>query len=410
MSRVRPNALRGLLNAAAVRERAHEMLDLGARRRARRLGGRSRPARRRRPTLTAAVTREHYPDLDIPFHARWRHFVVGGATSAAGSRAGADARRGARLRSRHPLGAARRRRRAGLALSRPGDRQELRPLRRARRRQPAHVRGRRLLGRSASPLRVDAARCSADRETSRAASRSGRAIRWSASTAAPPCSAGSARRCRRGRTCSLARSRARAGSTTLLAAQADGGTPAGAGDPRSPARGARADLGGPAGDRRRRARRLLAASRRSGATTRPTASCRLHKLSQWLAYSLIEPLRGGRHRGRSTSTASPASPNIAMAGCSSIPACSRLADPGRCRRGAHRSSRPADRRLARDDRRAARPARAAGPRAARRRREALPAGPHARGRHLGGRPPDRAPKRRADGGPPFTIISDGTVF
>ncbi len=27
--------------------------------------------------LTAAVTRERYPDLKIPFHARWRHFVAG---------------------------------------------------------------------------------------------------------------------------------------------------------------------------------------------------------------------------------------------------------------------------------------------------------------------------------------------
>src|SRR5687767_2651112 len=27
--------------------------------------------------LTAAVTRERYPDLQIPFHARWRHFVAG---------------------------------------------------------------------------------------------------------------------------------------------------------------------------------------------------------------------------------------------------------------------------------------------------------------------------------------------
>src|SRR3712207_8322940 len=26
---------------------------------------------------TAAVTRERFPDLDVPFHARWRHFVAG---------------------------------------------------------------------------------------------------------------------------------------------------------------------------------------------------------------------------------------------------------------------------------------------------------------------------------------------
>ncbi|MBO0753538.1 MAG: DUF1688 family protein, partial [Bradyrhizobiaceae bacterium] len=29
--------------------------------------------------LTAAVTRKSYPSLDIPFHSRWRHFVVDGA-------------------------------------------------------------------------------------------------------------------------------------------------------------------------------------------------------------------------------------------------------------------------------------------------------------------------------------------
>ena len=68
-------ALHGLLNAAAVRERAHEMLGLA-------LEGkvegwtvdldRLDDAAER----TVTVTREAYPDLDIPFHARWRHFVV----------------------------------------------------------------------------------------------------------------------------------------------------------------------------------------------------------------------------------------------------------------------------------------------------------------------------------------------
>ncbi len=67
--------LRGLLNAAAVRERAHEMLDLalegGIEGWAVDLGRLDEAAER-----TAAVTREAYPDLAIPFHARWRHFVV----------------------------------------------------------------------------------------------------------------------------------------------------------------------------------------------------------------------------------------------------------------------------------------------------------------------------------------------
>jgi hypothetical protein len=66
----------GLLNAAAVRQRAHEMLGLA-------LDGhvegwtvdlgRLEAA----AALTAQVTRESYPDLHIPFHARWRHFVAG---------------------------------------------------------------------------------------------------------------------------------------------------------------------------------------------------------------------------------------------------------------------------------------------------------------------------------------------
>jgi hypothetical protein len=70
------NALHRLLNAAAVRERAHEMLELA-------IGGgvegwsveldRLDVA----AALTAEVTRISYPDLVIPFHARWRHFVAG---------------------------------------------------------------------------------------------------------------------------------------------------------------------------------------------------------------------------------------------------------------------------------------------------------------------------------------------
>jgi len=70
-------AARSLLSAVAVRERAHEMLaaalagevaewrvDLA------RLEGAA--------DLTALVVREAYPDRNVPFHARWRHFAVGG--------------------------------------------------------------------------------------------------------------------------------------------------------------------------------------------------------------------------------------------------------------------------------------------------------------------------------------------
>ncbi len=69
-------ALLALLSAVAVRERADEMLEIaldggveGWAVDLDRLDGAAE--------LTAKVTREAYPDLDIPFHARWRHFVSG---------------------------------------------------------------------------------------------------------------------------------------------------------------------------------------------------------------------------------------------------------------------------------------------------------------------------------------------
>ncbi|MGQ0659369.1 DUF1688 family protein [Sphingosinicella sp.] len=69
-------ALHSLLNAAAVRERAHEMLDLAV---AGKVEGWAVDLGRL-PTaadLVASITRERFPTLDIPFHARWRHFVAG---------------------------------------------------------------------------------------------------------------------------------------------------------------------------------------------------------------------------------------------------------------------------------------------------------------------------------------------
>jgi hypothetical protein len=66
-----------LLSAEAVRVRAHRMLDIG-------LGdglahfridlGRLEAA----VDLVLATTQKAYPDFDVPFHSRWRHFVVGG--------------------------------------------------------------------------------------------------------------------------------------------------------------------------------------------------------------------------------------------------------------------------------------------------------------------------------------------
>ncbi len=70
-------AARTLLTAAAVRERADLMLDHG-------LAGRLQHFTVDLARIEAAAdevvttVRQAYPDLDIPFHARWRHFAVGG--------------------------------------------------------------------------------------------------------------------------------------------------------------------------------------------------------------------------------------------------------------------------------------------------------------------------------------------
>ena len=70
-------AARSLLSAAAVRERGHEVLQAG-------LDARLEHWRvdiDRLPSVAAfvaSVVREQYPTLQVPFHARWRHFVVGG--------------------------------------------------------------------------------------------------------------------------------------------------------------------------------------------------------------------------------------------------------------------------------------------------------------------------------------------
>lgn len=72
-----PRAARSLLTASAVRERARKMLELG-------IDGKLTAftvAMDRLPAaahLVVEVIRANYPDLVIPFHARWRHFVAGG--------------------------------------------------------------------------------------------------------------------------------------------------------------------------------------------------------------------------------------------------------------------------------------------------------------------------------------------
>lgn len=67
-----------LLNPAAVRERAHEMLAIGL---ADGLEHWTVDLDRLPETAryVAAVIRDQYPTLAVPFHARWRHFAVDGA-------------------------------------------------------------------------------------------------------------------------------------------------------------------------------------------------------------------------------------------------------------------------------------------------------------------------------------------
>jgi hypothetical protein len=76
---VRPDscAALSLLTAAAVRERAHVVLDAG-------LAGELEYFRvdldrlQQAADFTVAITREAYPSLEIPFHSRWRHFAIDG--------------------------------------------------------------------------------------------------------------------------------------------------------------------------------------------------------------------------------------------------------------------------------------------------------------------------------------------
>ena len=70
-------AARLLLSAQAVRERAHEMLAAGLEDRLEHftvdLESLSIAAQ-----VVGEMIRVNYPDLNVPFHARWRHFVLGG--------------------------------------------------------------------------------------------------------------------------------------------------------------------------------------------------------------------------------------------------------------------------------------------------------------------------------------------
>jgi hypothetical protein len=77
------DAALALLSAAAVRERAHEMLNLGL---ADKLPNFRIDLSRMDATaaFVAHVIRENYPTMDVPLHARWRHFVFSGQDFWAG--------------------------------------------------------------------------------------------------------------------------------------------------------------------------------------------------------------------------------------------------------------------------------------------------------------------------------------
>jgi len=91
------NTVDYLLSAAAVRERCAIVLEAAERGETRHFGlhlDRLDEAVAR----VIAVTRRRYPDLDVPFHSRWRHFTVGGVDRAALIAPDADAAERARAR------------------------------------------------------------------------------------------------------------------------------------------------------------------------------------------------------------------------------------------------------------------------------------------------------------------------
>ncbi|TMJ71821.1 MAG: DUF1688 family protein, partial [Alphaproteobacteria bacterium] len=78
-----------MLSAAAVRERCGIVLAAAKR-------AETRHFRLHLDRLdeaverVVAVTRRRYPDLDVPFHSRWRHFSAGGIDRATSVAPGAD--------------------------------------------------------------------------------------------------------------------------------------------------------------------------------------------------------------------------------------------------------------------------------------------------------------------------------
>ena len=153
--------------------------------------------------LVVETTREAYPTLDVPFHSRWRHFVVGGED------------RWAAIDDATPWRDAAERARAAFDLAiisvlldagagpqwsyRDADRRRQgRPIRGPGARQPCHVRAWRILRNRAVAV---ARRCRGARNPDRRSAApplpgDARTIRWRASKAARRCCAGSVPRSR----------------------------------------------------------------------------------------------------------------------------------------------------------------------------------------------------------------------
>jgi hypothetical protein len=92
-----PAEAAALLSAAAVRDRCSIVLAAAERGEAphfRLVGARLDEAVRR----VVGITLRRYPDLDVPYHSRWRHFSIGGVDRAALVARGADAAETARAR------------------------------------------------------------------------------------------------------------------------------------------------------------------------------------------------------------------------------------------------------------------------------------------------------------------------
>ena len=286
-----------LLSADAVRQRAHRLLAIGLEDGLAHFRidlGRLDAA----ADLVVETTRAAYPGLDVPFHSRWRHFAVGGQDRwAAIDDATPWDDEAERARAAFDLAITSVLLDAGAgpqwAYRDPDTGASDRPIRGPGAGEPRHVRAGRVLPQS---LRSFAGRCQGARKPDRRSagpplsSDRGQPV-GGCGRVARRCSAVSAPRLRHSpRSSRASMRRDPAGSIDHLAALAGGGSIAapvilsellrhlGAIWP------SRLELGGiPLGD----------CWRHPAMTTDDATSqlVPLHKLSQWLAYSLIEPLQ-----------------------------------------------------------------------------------------------------------------------